>query len=156
MLLHGLETVIGKKFPQQTVQAGDSLDLDSSWSIHIKEVTYVNDPSLLQLDKHDARRAMTRESFDLQSNSVRIALVHKGDTVRTGDIRMLHPLHHAGFHVVLRGFAFDPQGIGATIKVVKSPLHTVFFAAYALLIASITACCAYSLYLQRASTKGQG
>ena len=155
MLLHGLETVIGEKFPQQTVQAGDSLDLDSVWSLHIKEVSYVNDPSLLQLDKHEARRAMTRDSFDLQSNSVRIALMHKKDTVHTGDIRMLHPLHHAGFHVVLRGFVFHPQSIGATIKVVKSPLHTVFFSAYALLIASMTSCCAYSLYLQRRSVKGQ-
>ena len=137
MLLHGLETVIGEKYPQQTVQAGQVMDLQSGWEVHIREVIYVNDPRLLRLDKDQARRAMTRDSFDLQANRVHIALSRKGRVVAEGRIGMLRPLHHAGLHIVLRGFAWSRQGIGARIKVVRSPLHTAFFSTYALFIISL-------------------
>ena len=137
MIVHGLETMIGEKYPKQTVQAGDVVLLSSGWKVHIKKVIYVDDPQMLRLDKQEARRAMTRDSFDLQANRVDIALSHQGQVVEKGHVRMLQPLHHAGFHIVLRGFAYSSQGVEAQIKVVSSPFHTAFFIVYALFITSL-------------------
>jgi hypothetical protein len=149
MLLHGLETVLGEKYPQQSVQAGDVIPLAAGWGVQIKDITYVNDLRLLHLERHAARRAMTSDSFDLQANRVRLSLVHKGKTVHAGTIRMLHPLEHAGWHLILRGFTSNGQKIGAKIKVVKSPVHKPFFIAYALLIVSLIASFLLSLVQKR-------
>lgn len=136
MLLHALETVVGQKYPQQRVQAGEKVALSAGWTLNIEDIVYVNDTALLRLKGQDARQAMTRESFDLEANCVHIALNREGKIRKEGRIYMLRPFEHAGYYVVLRGFVAGPDGIGAKIRVVKSPVHTPFLFAYVLLICS--------------------
>jgi hypothetical protein len=139
MLLHALETVVGQKYPQQSVRAGEEVALSAGWTLNILDVVYVNDPALLRLTGQDARQAMTRESFDLEANCVHIALSREGQTRKEGKIHMLRPFEHAGYYVVLRGFVAGPDGVGAKIRVVNSPVHTPFLFAYGLLIGSFMA-----------------
>ena len=149
MLMHGLETVVGQKYPQQTVAAGERISLGQGWAVQVDSITYVDDPQLLLLDKHQARRAMSRDRFDMQVNSVRVNLMHHGRQVKQGTLRMLDPVHAGRVHVVLRGFAVGPEEILAKLRVVISPLHTVFFSAYALLILSLMLCLVLRLGQQR-------
>lgn len=137
MVLHGLEMFLGHKYPQQQLKSGQTAVLDSSWSITVHEVKFINDPELLKLKGQEARRAISRDRFDMQANFVKISLVSNNEPVQTGNIRMLAPMSHGGIHVILRGFEYGPKGLSARIRVVKSFLHTPFTIAYAMLIISM-------------------
>lgn len=139
ILLHGMETIIGKKYPQKQVQAGEAINLDSSWKVRVDKVNYSSNPKFLQLNKDKARRAMSRERFNMKTNWVRIDLLHNGHHVKKGEIKMLEPLSCHSLHVILRGFGYHPEGIKAKIKVVKSVLHIPFLSVYLLFIFSFFA-----------------
>jgi len=137
MILHGLEMALGQKYPPQQLKAGQTAVLDSGWSIAVHEVNFVNDPKLLELKGQEARHTISRERFDMQANFVKVSLVRNQQPVQTEAIRMLAPMSHGGMHVVLRGFGYGPEGVTATIRAVRSFLHTPFIVAYALLIISM-------------------
>ena len=88
ILLHGMETILGKKYPQKQVQAGKAITLDSNWKVRVDKVNYASNPRFLQLNKDKSRRAMSRERFNMKANWVRIDLLRNGRQVKRGKIRM--------------------------------------------------------------------
>lgn len=139
MIMHGLETATGQKYPARQMLAGEERQLDSGASIRVREVIFVNDPELLLLDSREARHSIGRDEFDMQENRAVVTLSDNGREVVTGAIRMLQPLRRGHIHVVLRGFEYTPEGTAAKIRVVESFLHTPFLAAYALFIVGLAA-----------------
>ncbi len=137
MILHGLEMLLGQKYPEQQLTAGQAAILDSDWRLEVHEISFVNDPELLKLKKQEARQTISRDHFDMQANFVKVSLVRNQQPVRTENIRMLAPMSHDSMHVILRGFEYGAGRITARLRVVHSFLHTSFSIAYCMLIISM-------------------
>lgn len=137
MLMHGLEMVVGEKYPWQSIRAGEEIRLDSDWRVHAHNINYINDISILNSNRGQRRRSTTRDSFDTQANFVRVSLLWRNREVATGDVKIMQPLVHGNIHVVLRRFEYGPEGLSARMRVVDAPLHKFFFTAYLLLICNL-------------------
>jgi hypothetical protein len=137
MTLHGLEMVTGQKHPWQNMLEGQSFNTDSGWGLKVDEIIFADDVSILKSERGRRRTAMTSDKFDVKANHVRASLLKNGKVVKSGEIRIMKPLVYENTRVVLNRFDHGPQGVSASLRIVNTPLHKLFFTSYLLLISAL-------------------
>ncbi|MCF8033104.1 MAG: hypothetical protein K9K66_16220 [Desulfarculaceae bacterium] len=136
LLGHGAEMVLGHKQEGLSLLPGQETTLPNGLTLKLEELSFVGDPSALNLPYRRARWVWTTGGFQREGNQIRLKASRQGRELWRGQLRILEPATVAGLRLTLTDF-FAPEGegqppVGVKLALVRNPLTTLFFVAYGL------------------------
>src|SRR6056297_157427 len=138
MIGHLANMGIGYKYSWIKMAPGDSFALPNGAALTVSDVNYAVPVKFLKMDRHEARKQLGREIFDIKENYVSVRLTRYNREIAKGNLYMLKPLRVGPLRVTLnRFFLLENKGenaVGAILTVSKNPIHEAFFLIYALTI----------------------
>lgn len=134
LLGHGAEMATGHKQEELRMLPGQTLELPGGLVLSLESVTFVSDPSVINLPYRQARFAWTSDKFKPADNSALVVIRRQGQEVVRGDLHILDPMKIEGLRLTLAGFyspkEIKPAKVGVRLALVHNPLTTLFFVAY--------------------------
>lgn len=143
MIGHGAHMVVGFKSADIRLAPGQGAELPDGTTIILTAANCTYASVLQSKDRHERRKALTRERVKLNDNYADFSLHKNGQTINSGRAFLLKPFRQGSFRVTLNRFFLrtkwaqqfkDKAPVGAVITVVENPLHEVFFGVYAIMI----------------------
>lgn len=138
--LQGASFFLAAHKTQVRLLPGQTAELAGGLALRLEQVRFTSDPALLKLKYAQARRHMSRTSYNRQRNVAQVAFVRDERVLASSPLRYFEPQEQDGWRVFLVGFFQKGQdgqaAIGAVLNLVRSPLWPPFALAYLGLIAA--------------------
>ena len=137
---HGLMLVVGDKQDFAPFYPGEE-QVRGEFRVRVDEITFTGDLSILELPRKKRRDFMTRKNIRLDENKAIITLFQGEKRLKTQEIKVLSPMRLGGIQLTLTQFTAPKPGTptpGVKLFLSTIPLTPIFFAVYAILIATLT------------------